>query len=132
MDQFYTYNFQPFCEKHYIKEFSKKYKNFWVRTRNDIINSIKRIDMFTKLKRADVISIDSCYQLVKLDFAIDGLRQSAKSSGNRCILHVDNESRHVEILLIYSKNNICEPNETSKWKSKVKQEFPEIASIYRL
>lgn len=67
-------------------------------------------------KRADLISVADNYRLVKLDFAIFGLKISPKASGNRHILFLDDNIGVVKILLIYSKNDIPAQNETQEWK----------------
>ena len=82
--------------------------------------------------RADLISTFGCYKLVKLDFAVEGTRISPKASGNRCILIVDEDTRAVKILLVYSKNEISPPNETQKWKAIIKGEYLEISNIFGL
>ena len=82
--------------------------------------------------RADLISISGEYQLVKLDFAIEATHTSPKSSGNRCILFIDNSTRLVRVLLVYSKNEISEPNETQKWKNVIKDEYDDVAEIFNL
>jgi hypothetical protein len=83
-------------------------------------------------KRADLISAIGHLKLVKLDFAVEGTRMSPKASGNRCILFVDEDTRLVKILLVYSKNEISPPNETQKWKNIIKDEYGEIAAIFSL
>jgi hypothetical protein len=83
-------------------------------------------------KRADLIYDNGLQKIVKLDFAIAGMRISAKAAGNRCILHVNEETRHVEVLLAYSKNEIGPPNETAKWKAIVKEEFKSIAGLFNI
>ncbi len=82
--------------------------------------------------RADLISTSGGLKLVKLDFAVEGTRVSPKSAGNRCILVVDEDIRSVRVLMIYSKNDISEPNETAKWKAVIKAEFPEIGRSFSL
>jgi len=61
-----------------------------------------------------------------------GTQLSPKTSGNRCILFINEETRLVKILLVYSKDDISPPNETQKWKSIVKNEFTEVAEIFGL
>jgi len=128
----YSCNWMPFAERHYAKVFSKKYKGTWLTTRNDIIEVAKRIDNMLEYKRADLIASVSYHKLVKLDFAIAGTRVSPKASGNRCILHIDEEVHHVEVLLAYSKNDLGPPNETSKWKQAIAAEYPDIRQIFSL
>ena len=81
-------------------------------------------------KRADLIFDNGLQKIVKLDFAVAGTRISPKASGNRCILYVDEDLRHVEILMAYSKNEIGPPNETAKWKTVVKSEHSEVAKRF--
>jgi hypothetical protein len=132
MDQNYSVNFDPYCERHYIKVFDKKYKGAWTKTRLDIEDVCKRIDSMLQYKRADLISSVGQYKLVKLDFSVEGTKMSPKSSGNRCILIIDEDIRSVRLLVVYSKNDISEPNETAKWKAIVKNQFGEIGKIFNL
>ena len=81
-------------------------------TERTIITICEGIDNMLQYNRADLISTSGCYKLVELDFAIEGTRMSPKASGNRCILFVDEDTRTVRTLLVYSKNEISPPNET--------------------
>jgi hypothetical protein len=133
MEQFnYRVKFEPFTEKHYIKKFKKDYKDNWLFTERTIIAVCERIDNMLQYNRADLISTSACYKLVKLDFAVEGTRMSPKASGNRCILFVDEDTRLVKVLLVYSKNDISSPNETQKWKALIKDEYEEIAELFYL
>ena len=133
MEQFnYRVQFEPFTERHYVKNFQKAYKDKWLATERTIIAVCERIDNMLQYNRADIISISGCYKLVKLDFAVEGTRISPKASGNRCILLVDEDTRAVKILLVYSKNEISPPNETQKWKNIIKAEYREIAKLFNL
>lgn len=82
--------------------------------------------------RADLISAADSHRLAKLDFAIFGLKVSPKSSGNRCILLLDDDMSIVRILLVYSKNDIPAHNETQAWKSIIKVHYPNIGDIFSL
>ena len=133
MEQFnYRVQFEPFTKRHYVKKFQKEYKDKWLATERTIIAVCERIDNMLQYNRADLISTADCYKLVKLDFAIEGTRMSPKVSGNRCILFVDEDTRAVKILLVYSKNEISSPNETQKWKSLIRDEYREIAEMFNL
>ena len=133
MEQFnYRVQFEPFTERHYVKKFQKEYKNKWFATERTIIAVCERVDNMLRYNRADLISASGCYKLVKLDFAVEGTRMSPKASGNRCILFVDEDTRAVNILLVYSKDEISPPNETHKWKSIIKGEYAEIARLFSL
>jgi len=129
----YDVQFELFTERYYVKKFRKQYQDRWRLTELAIVAVCERIDNMLQYKRADLIIEVEEYQLVKLDFAIEGTQTSPKKSGNRCILFVDNgASRMVKILLVYSKNDISEPNETQKWKTIIKNEYKEIAEIFNL
>jgi len=133
MEQFnYRVEFEPFTERHYIKKFQKAYKDKWFDTERTIIAVCERIDNMLLYSRADLISIFDCYKLVKLDFAVEGTHISPKASGNRCILFVDEDTRAVKILLVYSKNEISSPNETQKWINIIKDEYKDIAALFNL
>jgi len=130
--QNYSVEFEPYTNRHFIKKFRKKHAEKWPPTELAINDACARIDNMLQYSRADVISVSGHNQLVKLDFAIYGTQTSPKTSGNRCILFVDNNARLVRILLVYSKDDISEPNETQKWKSIVKNAYNEIAGIFNL
>jgi hypothetical protein len=134
MEQFnYRVEFEPFTERHYIKNFRKEYKEEkWLATERTITAVCERMDNMLLYNRADLISIADCYKLVKLDFAVEGTCMSPKASGNRCILFINEDIRAVKILLVYSKNDISPPNETQKWKSIIKGEYKEIGKLFGL
>ena len=124
--------FEEFTKRHYIKKFRKAYKEKWPPTELAINDACERIDNMLLYSRANLISTSREYQLVKLDFAVEGTQMSPKASGNRCILVVNNNVRLVRVLLIYSKNEISEPNETQKWKGIIKNEYSDVAEIFNL
>lgn len=130
--QNYSCLWSNYAERHYAKVFSKRYKNAWQTTRDDITDVCKRIDSMLVYKRADLIFDNGLQKIVKLDFAVAGTRVSPKASGNRCILYINEEIRHVEVLIAYSKNEIGPPNETAKWKAVIKAEHPQIADLFAL
>ena len=133
MDQYkYRVTFEDFAKRHFIKNFEKKYKSQWNKTQDDIIFVCEHIDKMLSTKRADLISVADNFRLVKLDFAIFGLKISPKSSGNRCILFLDDHMRIVRILLAYSKNDIPTHNETQEWKNIIKIQYPNIKDIFNL
>lgn len=128
----YNVVFEEYTKRHFIKNFEKKYKSKWNKTQDDIIFVCEHIENMLFTKRADLISIAENSRLVKLDFAIFGLKVSPKSSGNRCILFLDDDIKLVKVLLIYSKNDIPTNNETQAWKNIVKSQYSELAEIFDL
>ena len=133
MAQFnYRVEFDDFAERHYIKKFRKKYMDKWSLTEHNIIAVCERIDNMLLYDHADLISEVGSHKLIKLNFAVESTRLSPKASGNRCVLHVNEEIRLVRILLVYSKDDILPPNETQKWKNLIKNEIKEVAAIFNL
>lgn len=122
----YRVVFSEFSNRYYIKQFEKKYKNQWAVTRRAIVAQLERIDLVIQSSKADLIKKNGLHWLIKLDFAVAGRDTSPRSSGNRLIVHVENETKTVKVLLVYSKNEISSPNETQKWQAVVKSQFPEI------
>jgi len=119
----YRVSFEEFTERHYRKKFRKEYKDKWDSTEGIIVSICERIDNMLVYNRADLISTVNCYKLVKLDFAVEGTRMSPKSSGNRCILFINEDAREVRILLVYSKDEVTQSNETIWWKRIVKNDI---------
>ena len=133
MDQHkYKVIFEDYTKRHFIKNFEKKYKSQWDKTLDDIIFVCEHIENMLSTKRADLISVADNCRLVKLDFAIFGLKISPKSSGNRCILFLDDDMGIVKVLLVYSKNDISTNNETQAWKNIIKTQYPEMEKIFNL
>lgn len=128
----YNVVFEEYTKRHFIKNFEKKYKSKWNKTQDDIIFVCEHIENMLLTKRADLISVAENSRLIKLDFAIFGLKESPKSSGNRCILFLDDEIKIVKVLLVYSKNDIPTNNETQVWKNIIKSQYPELAEIFNL
>ncbi len=118
---------EPFAEKHYIKDFQKKYKSQWLSTRKAIVAQFNNIDLLLESGRLTppiLNSPDKC-AIHKHSFRVAGTNQSAKSSGNRIILFVDYKLRTVHVLLVYNKNHIGPPNETAKWEQVTKSQYPD-------
>ena len=135
MDQCkYNVVFEPFAERHFMKSFAKKYKSSWTKTRDYIESMCGRIDNVMESQRADLITVssDGRYRLVKLDFAIFGVKVSPKKSGNRCILCVDDKLRLVRVLLVYAKTDLPARNETQEWKRLVRDEYGDVKGWFGL
>lgn len=123
----YVVSFSAYSERYFIKKFAKKHKDKWASTKETIKFMCERIDTMLQTQRADLIQYTDDSKIVKLDFAIVQSHMSPKSSGNRCIIFVNERLHTAEILLVYSKNEIGPPNETQKWKEKIFDGFPDIA-----
>lgn len=123
----YEVSVESYATRHYIKGFEKKYKSAWDITLRALKAEIAHIDTVTaETDRAEVIHTCESYKIVKLYFRVAGTNQSAKASGNRAIIYVDESAMACRLLLVYSKNDIAPPNETQKWENMVKAEFPDL------
>lgn len=131
----YSVFIEDFAKSHYIKSFVKKYKDKkWEITLFAIKSILARYDNIAPNNKSidsklDIICPCGEYMMVKLDFAVAGTRMSPKSSGNRVVAAIDSKNKLVKILLVYSKNDICSPNETAKWKNIISQNYDEFREL---
>jgi hypothetical protein len=86
MEGNYLVKIEPFAERHFIKFFQKKYKTAWDVTLRAIFAEFERIDSLLLTDRAEVISEIDDVRIIKTKFKIAGTQESAKTSGNRCIV----------------------------------------------
>lgn len=129
----YTVQITKFAESHFLKKFKKKHKKQWDITFFALEKMLERIDSLIKqTNRAEIITTNDQHKLVKVYFSIAGTKISAKSSGNRMIIWINEEAKICSILLAYSKNDIPTQNETQTWKKIVKENHPELKAIFRL
>ena len=74
----YTVIITEYAERHFIKPFSKRYKNTWDKTMNAINEMLSRIDMFIKTSKAERIhKSNNCY-IAKCEFKIAWSNESPK------------------------------------------------------
>ncbi len=125
----YSVQIEKFAERHFIKGFSKKYKNKWDFTLNAIFAELTRIDMLLQTDRAEIILDTEDFKMLKTKFKIAGTQESAKTSGNRCIVAWYPKKQSVSILLVYGKTDISEKNETAEWKKIIRENYIEFKSI---
>lgn len=60
--QNYSVQFDPFCDRHFIKTFAKKYKSAWDKTQDNIIEVCRRIDGMLEYQRADLIAVSGQFK----------------------------------------------------------------------
>lgn len=125
----YTVTVEVFAERHYIKSFAKKYHRAWDVTLRAIIAQFERVDALTQTDIAEIIVDLAPYKMLKSNFKIAGTRESAKSSGNRCIAIVNEDTRRVSIVLVYHHGDLGKGNETVLWKHMVTANYPEFAFL---
>ena len=109
----YSVEVEGFAERHFIKNFKKKYKNAWEITWRAVIEEFKRIDSLLETSIAETIIVSSNIKIVKTQFRVAGTNQSKKTSGNRCIIAVHQDKNTVYVLLVYHKNNLGSGSETA-------------------
>jgi hypothetical protein len=119
----YIVKIEEFAKSHYIKKFSKKYKNSWDITIRSILLELERFDEFIKTDHIDLISCCESIAIFKADFRIAGTKFSRKASGNRYIASLDKKKNEFRILLMYHKNDISDKNETAAWKKIIKDNY---------
>lgn len=126
----YSVQIEDFAERHFIKKFKKKYNSLWDVTLKSIIFEFERIDNLLKTTRAEII-IDGDIKIVKTEFRIAKSKESAKTSGNRCIVAWHKNDSFVSILLVYGKTDITSKNkETDEWKKIIKNNYSEYKHLF--
>lgn len=135
-DSNYRVKFESYSERHFIKNFQKKYKNQWDVTRKALIAQFSHINQLVESGRtASPIhrSDDNKEWIIKHEFAVAQQRQSPKSSGNRAILYVNHNNRIVHVLLVYYKDDLGKSaNETALWHAHIKKEYKELLESFGL
>lgn len=116
---------EQFAESHFVKKFEKKYKQYWEVTLQAITAELERIDTLLLTDKAETICDVDGIKIIKTKFRVVGTKESAKTSGNRCIVAWHNEKQFVSVLLVYSKTDISSHNETATWKNLLKENYPE-------
>ncbi|MFW0862479.1 MAG: hypothetical protein ACKKL6_02730 [Candidatus Komeilibacteria bacterium] len=119
----YSVKIDEFAERHYIKKFQKKYKNYWDITWRGVIEQFKRLEELLKTDIVDSIVTEGDVSICKSEFRVAGTKVSKKNSGNRCILAVNNKTEEIIVLLVYHKNYIKGGNETIAWKKIIRENY---------
>jgi hypothetical protein len=126
----YSVEFSNHCDRHYSKAFEKKFNKAWGVTLRAITAVLQRADTAMQTTKLETIHECAGHKIAKLQFAVAGTQESAKTSGNRAIVYINEQLRAVNVLLIYSKNEICAPNETQKWQTEIKDNHPDIWELF--
>ena len=123
----YLVQFDPYTKNHFIKSITRRYSiRQWQATRKSLEFVLEHIDQHILTDKARTIHVSDAGRIVKLYFKIAGTNDSAKGSGNRAIVSLDDTLHIARVLLVYSKKEICQPNETVKWQKVISEQFPEI------
>ncbi|MDO8624027.1 MAG: hypothetical protein Q7R54_01600 [bacterium] len=122
----YEVYFEPFTERHFIRTFTRKYKGAWDRTLKGLILEFIYVDfLFDKTIAEPITDKHADIVICKTEFKIAGTEVSRHASGNRCIIAVRKSTAVVHVLLVYSKGDIGDSNETATWKAIIKDNYPE-------
>lgn len=121
----YSVRIEDFALSHYIKCFEKKYKTHWDVTLLAITEGLERIDNLLLTDKAETICDAGGVLIIKTKFRVFGTKESAKTSGNRCIIAWCKDKQLVSVLLVYSKTDLSGHNETAEWKSLVRGNYQE-------
>ena len=127
----YPVQIEQYAEKYFIKNFEKKYKNHWSVTLKAIIAELERIDALLKTDKATTICDSGKIRIIKTEFKVATTKDSAHSSGNRCIVAWHIDKQFVSILLVYGKTDFSGHNETAEWKNRIKDNYPEYKELLK-
>lgn len=131
MEGNYSVQIEDFAERHFIKSFKKKYNNHWDVTLRAIVFELERIDNLLLTTKADTIVDREDVKIIKTEFKIAGSKESAKTSGNRCIVAWKEKDRCVSVLLVYGKTDLSSGNkETDEWKRMIRDNYPEYRDLF--
>lgn len=126
----YSVQIEQFAERHFVKSFEKKYQLHWVPTLRSIVDGLERIDSLLLTDRAETICDVDGIKIVKTKFRVDGTKESAKTSGNRCIVAWHKEKQFVSVLLVYAKTDLRGHNETAEWQKLIKNNYPQYQHLF--
>lgn len=129
-NELFAVKYTPYANRHYLKDFEKKYKGKqWEFTDISIREDLSRLRVqnnTTQLTdQIDEFKYNDNKWLAKYDFKIAKTNESPKSSGNRCVLFIDNTKNTIDILMIYNKTHL------PKNKDETKYIMDEIANNYK-
>jgi len=122
----YEVVFESFTEKHFIKCFSKKYKNAWDFTLKLLHEEFEQIDFLFLKQSAETISDFPDVKICKTEFKIAGTQVGRHASGNRCIVAIYKNTKVVSVLLVYNKTDLPSAHETAGWKKLVLDNYPDL------
>ncbi len=126
----YSIIIRQFAERHYLKNFSKKYKSSWEITWKAVCEELERFESLLVTSVAEVITHQGNVRIAKIEFRVAGTKESRKSSGNRCIIAVHEDTNLINVLLVYHKNDLGNGNETARWKQVIKDNYQDYRGFF--
>jgi len=125
----YEVKIEKYANRHYIKNFEKKYKNSWYITLEALKRELMSFDILLLKSIAEIIINTDEIKICKVEFKIAGTDKSRHGSGNRCIISVNHQKNLINILLVYHKSHLGSGNETAKWKQIIKENYPKYNNL---
>jgi len=128
-DKIFAVEFSDYSKRHFLKRFEKSYKGKqWAVTYDSIIQDLSRIRTSVSdlqyRQQVDELYHKDNFWIFKYDFRIAGTNESTKTSGNRCVVFIDENCNKMEILLIYGKIDLPKNiTETQYINNVLKHEF---------
>lgn len=119
-NQLFNVMFTNHAKRYYLKDFQKKYKGKqWDYTQKSIIQDLSRLRMENNKtqfsNQIDEFKYFNHTYLAKYDFKVALVNESSKSSGNRCVLFIDEVSDNINILMIYNKSHLPKNIDETKY-----------------
>lgn len=134
-DRKYQVEFTAYAKRHYCKDFLKKFSiKRWLETKKTIREALERSFMFQNTGLIDnlIFSQQDGIGIFKLDFRVAGTNTSPKSSGNRAIFSLCNNTGNISILIVYAKNHCGKNQSETQWIfGQIKKNFPEYKKYVR-
>jgi hypothetical protein len=133
----FTVKFSDYARHHYLKRFEKDYKGRqWDITVDSIFQDLTRIKTsesdLQKTQQVDELWHKDDYWIFKYDFRVAQTRESTKSSGNRCVVFIDNVANRITILIIYGKGDLPKnTGEQAYIERTLSKEFKDCLSLVR-
>ena len=119
-NELFSVSYTDYSKRHYLKDFQKKYKGKqWDYTEKSIMLDLSRLRMENNTTQSssqiDELKYNDHKLIAKYDFKIALTNESTKTSGNRCVLYIDEEKSLIKILLIYNKNHLPKNKDETKF-----------------
>jgi hypothetical protein len=125
----YSVNIEHYTQRHFIKNFERKYGQAWVITIEALIREFESFDVLLDRTIAEIITETVDYKICKVEFKIAGTNQSRHGSGNRCIVVIHKIANILNVLLVYHKKDLGDGNETVKWKQIIKENYSDYRNL---
>ena len=126
----YSVMVEAYAERHYLKNFRKKYKNAWDITWRAVTEELKRLDSLLSTSVAETIIDSGNIRIVKTEFRVVKTKKSRKASGNRCIVAAHKDTNMVCVLLVYHKNDLGHGHETAQWQRIIKDNYDKYRHLF--